>query len=147
MSKEIGELEDLKNAFIGHCRELKCEENYIKVCNNKFNKIEKELKEYEELKSNYKQLGKSYDLICEELVKTIDKIACLRKKELKALEIIKEKRVNLSILLDLFAFKFNTKFDARTYNSMIKSRKIQLTTFPPYGLTQEEYELLKEVLL
>ena len=44
MNKELEELKDLKNAFIGHCRELKCEENYIKVCENKFSKIEKELK-------------------------------------------------------------------------------------------------------
>lgn len=37
-------LEDLKNAFTGHCRELKCETNYIQVCEHKFSKIEKELK-------------------------------------------------------------------------------------------------------
>lgn len=33
------ELEDLKNAFVSHCRELKCKEDYIKVCKNKFDKI------------------------------------------------------------------------------------------------------------
>ena len=60
-----------------------------------------------------------------------------------ALEIIKEKRVNLSILLDLFAVGFNVE----TYNSMIKSSKIQMATFPPYELTEQEYGLLKEILL
>lgn len=92
--------------------------------------IEKALKEYEELKSNYKQLGKSYDLICEELVKTTDKIACLRKKELKALEIIKENDV------DIFALKVS--IDLKQYNCKEDGR---------CPLTQKEYDLLREVLL
>ena len=50
MSKGLEELKDLKNAFIGYCRELKCETNYIKVCENKFSKIEKELKAFEIIK-------------------------------------------------------------------------------------------------
>ena len=53
MSKELEELKDLKNAFIGHCNELKCEENYIKVCENKFSKIEKELKALEIINKYY----------------------------------------------------------------------------------------------
>lgn len=59
-----------------------------------------------------------------------------------ALDVIKEKRVNLSIILDLFAADLNVE----TYNSMIKSRKMQMATFPPYELTQKEYGLLKGVL-
>lgn len=63
-------------------------------------------------------------------------------KELKALKIIRKKRVNLTILLDIFA----ASLDEKTYNSMINSRRIQMATFPPYKLTQEEFDLLKEVL-
>ena len=59
MSKCLEELKDLKSAFIGHCRELKCEENYIKVCENKFGKIEKELNALEILKTKLSPLAKS----------------------------------------------------------------------------------------
>lgn len=52
MSKGLEILEDLKNAFIGHCRELKCETNYIQVCEHKFSKIEKELKALEIIKKH-----------------------------------------------------------------------------------------------
>ena len=39
MNKELANLEDLKYAFISHCRELKCREDYIEICENKFNSI------------------------------------------------------------------------------------------------------------
>ena len=57
MSKGLEELKDLKNAFIGYCRELKCETNYIKVCENKFSKIEKELKALEIIKERSVQIS------------------------------------------------------------------------------------------
>lgn len=53
MSKGLAILEDLKNAFTGHCRELKCETNYIQVCEHKFSKIEKELKALEIINKAY----------------------------------------------------------------------------------------------
>ena len=52
-------------------------------------------------------------------------------KELKALEIIKDKRVNVEWLLKCFK-----DYDLETYN-----------TYQTKPLTQEEYDLLKEVLL
>lgn len=91
MSKGLAILEDLKNAFTGHCRELKCETNYIQVCEHKFSKIE---------------------------------------KELKALEIIKEKEVNV--------------YDFKEYESKYEYNKHTKEEFQE--LTQEEYDLLKEVL-
>ena len=50
-------------------------------------------------------------------------------KELKALEIIKEKEVNIFIFLH--------SGDLETYNDMVEDNRM---------LIQEEYELLKEVL-
>ena len=67
MSKGLEALEDLKNAFIGHCRELECKENYIKVCENKFNLIEKELKALEIIKDRLivKDKGGYIQVVCE----------------------------------------------------------------------------------
>lgn len=50
MSKELNNLQDIKSAFISHCKELSCDENYIKVCENKFSDIEKSLKALEIIK-------------------------------------------------------------------------------------------------
>lgn len=52
------------------------------------------------------------------------------KKELKALEIIKEKEINVFIFLH--------SGDLETYNDMVEDNR---------KLTQEEFDLLKEVLL
>ena len=61
MSKGLEALKDLKNAFTGHCRQLKCEENYIKVCENKFSKIEKELNALEIIKVLFQGRCKLYE--------------------------------------------------------------------------------------
>ena len=58
-------------------------------------------------------------------------------QELKALEIIKEKRVDFGILPYCL--------DLETYNNAIVVNGNEWTDYKP--LTQEEYELLKEVLL
>ena len=42
-TKIMSDLQDLKTAFIAHCKELGCDEDYIKVCENKFVAIEYEL--------------------------------------------------------------------------------------------------------
>ena len=52
------------------------------------------------------------------------------KNKLKALEIIKEKQVNVFVLLHIG--------DLETYNDMIADNR---------NLTQEEYDILKDVLL
>ena len=107
--------------------------------------IEKELKEYEKLKDNYKQLGKSYDLTCEELTKTIDTITCLRKRELKALEIIRNKNVDtrdLFVVFDWFG-RGEEELALNDYNSRHKTDE----EYNNITLTLEEFNLLKEVLL
>lgn len=67
--------------------------------------IEEELKEHEKIKDNYKQIEKSYDLICEEFTKAIDTIASLLEKDRKELEFIK----NVSMLLRFFEHKEELK--------------------------------------
>lgn len=56
-------------------------------------------------------------------------------KELKALEIIKKKMVDMNLLVETFTYPKN---GLKAYNGY----KIN-----GYNLTQEEYDLLKEVLL
>ncbi len=58
-------------------------------------------------------------------------------KKLKALEIIKTKRVDITTLLDCY--------DAKEYNRWNGVRSHY--SYPPLEITQEEYDLLKEVLL
>ena len=85
--------------------------------------IETALKNYEELERKHNELLYNY----EELVH------CGLKSEqnkLKALEIIKEKEVNVFIFLH--------SGDLETYNEMVEDNR---------KLTQEEYDILKEVLL
>lgn len=48
LSKQIANLQDLKTAFIAHSRGLGSAEDYIKVCENKFNIIEQALIKAEE---------------------------------------------------------------------------------------------------
>lgn len=43
--KALEDLKDIKNVFVEHCKELKCNEKYIEVSENKFNFIEKEIKD------------------------------------------------------------------------------------------------------
>ena len=60
---------------------------------------------------------------------------------LKALEIIKEKRVNV----DVFLIRVKKDTDYKEYKRLCCLYKIM--TFSEKELTQEEYDLLKEVLL
>ena len=56
MTKQLSpifDLRELKNAFVGHCKELKCKDDYIKVCKQKFDIIETALKNYEIRKQQY----------------------------------------------------------------------------------------------
>lgn len=58
-------------------------------------------------------------------------------KKIKAFEIIKEKRVDIVPLLEYH--------NAEEYNKWVWTRSHY--TYPPSEITQEEYDLLKEVLL
>ena len=87
--------------------------------------IEKELKAYYELESMHEELAKAYNKLCQE------KIEWLKQK--KALEIIKEKNFDLFYLQD--------SKDLEMYNDACDHFRNLCY------LTQEEYNLLKEVLL
>ena len=132
--KELEELKDLKNAFVGHCKELDCDENYIKVCENKFSKIEKELKRLEELENRCTNVGITIDEYFKYLIvdQTIDNY-----KKLEVFETIKEKLVvgydeseNDGSCLTL---------GVRGYNGVLL---VFYTTFD-----KEKVDLFKEVLL
>ena len=87
--------------------------------------IEKELKDYENLKLKHKSMQ---DAVLDDF------------KKLKALEIIKEKRVNV----DIFLNRIKRDTDYKEYKRLCGLYKI--TIFSGKELTQQEYELLKEVL-
>lgn len=104
---------------------------------NEYSDIEKELKE----KAKFDAFMKCYNIdnveeldtfFNEHLNNDIDK--CSKCKELKALEIIKIKKVNVWSLYTSFRTK-----ELWAYNNG--------TTIREYKLTQEEYDLLKEVML
>ena len=90
-----------------------------------FNIIKKELKEYELLGDEFQEFIIKYNKLCEE------KMEWLKQKE--ALEIIKKKNFDLFYLQD--------SKDLEMYNDACDHyRNLSY-------LTQEEYDLLKEVLL
>ena len=78
----------------------------------------------------------TYPLTESSIVKIKDNIAIIE-KELKALEIIKEKKVNVGLLSKAFTLENGLVF----YNENIQFANGILS------LIQEEYDLLKEVLL
>lgn len=93
-----------------------------------FNIIKKELKEYEVLGDEFQAFIGKYNKLCEE------KMEWLKQKE--ALEIIKKKEVDVALL------KYSENVER--YNVQIEPTHL---TIQYYVLTQEEYNLLKEVLL
>lgn len=96
------------------------------------NAFPKELKEYHELESMHEELAKSYNKLCQE------KLEWLKQKQ--ALEIIKRKKVNVEIFLN--------HSSGRNYNEFLNYEKLfQIYKSSVEQLTQEEYELLKKVLL
>ena len=77
---------------------------------------------------------------------------CDVEKELKALEIIKEKRVDVLVLVQYMKEKPNDTWALESYNHYCEDKKNckyydGRDYLKPKSLTQEEYELLKEVLL
>lgn len=99
------------------------------------NDVEKELKEYEEMKTI--KGTTTFDKAIEDtLINACPNAA----KKLKALEIIKKKRVNIKPLKRCI----NLGDSYIAYNKMIKQ---ECWDYDDRQLTQEEYVLLKEVLL
>lgn len=89
--------------------------------------MSKGLEALKELKVSLISEG-AFDYVNEERIITIE-------KELKALEIIKNKQVNIFRFISLCIIQ---KMPVSIYNAVYSDE---------YTLTQEEYELLKEVLL
>lgn len=126
MSKELNDLQDLKSAFISHCRTLGCEDNYIKVCSSKFNIIEAKLKNYELERAlrirfenaNYELVRKKQD----------------NKKKLEALEIIKSKIASIS-------FKYGG-----IMGNVIELQIGYDTCYMHFNANDKNFDLLREVL-
>ena len=110
----------MKNAFISHCKELGCDENYIKVCENKFRNIETSLNDYSVYKQDYERVMKEKNSLLKEYAKS--------QKEHKALEIIKVEMPNLTLLASCKGYE---RYKQKSGDN----------------LTRKEYELLREVLL
>lgn len=125
-SIELKALNDLRN-----CLQAYYTMENVPSLDENLNIIEKALKEYKELKQDYAMLKEEYALYRKDT-----------EKQIKALEIIKEKRVNVDNFLS-FIRKETTYEDY-----LIKHNKFVITkiTFKE-KLTQEEYDLLKEVLI
>ena len=117
MNKELESLKEIKKYFPFKVNELEYQNIDI---------IETALKNYENLKQENEQLKTSYleNLLNEESKEYIY-------KKLKALDTIKER----------FTIQFS-KSDLPNYYGIM-----QIGTNPVYIKTQEEYDLLKEVLL
>lgn len=162
MSKELTDLQDLRSAFISHCRALGCDADYIKVCENKFNKIEASIaikeKMTESLQSSKEHL---IDDLEEALAnnEAILKENAFYKKLLKDYRHVSEKKIlelktNLSALDTIkncivgeFELKDNCDTD-NAFNSPYRFRiYIDDITFNEWILkNKEEYDTLKEAL-
>lgn len=109
-----------------------------------FNIIENELKAYQELKEQYEILKKELSDLHESTLRTNFEDA----KKLTALEIIKEKKVNVPSLITLFKSQtsyedYEHLWDNDIRWQLTKNWDIQ---FSRKKLTEEEYNLLKERL-
>ena len=129
MSKELKALEKLRTTIQRLCRE--CHENtrYSFEYSHQLDIIETALKDYEELKiQNSEQFKEKW--VQDNLAMTFE--LNVARKKLKALEIIKEKMVDVGAVYEL---------DLELYNNYAT----EINGTPT--LTQEEYDLLKEELL
>ena len=131
MNKELSPLEALENVWVGYGGKI-----------NDYNIVKNALKEYESAKSHIKALNK------ERIENSI---------KLKALEIIKERKIDMYRLQDCFDFELsNKKHTIKTiHGNMILSEEINESDATEYynqnydityRITTEEFELLKEVL-
>ena len=165
MNKELSplfDLTELKNAFIGHCKELNCDENYIKICNDKFNRIETTLKNYQEGIENSKSYKSRpakealFNLECLAL-KNTDKRYWKMPEQLaedvrKEIADLKEKYEKMFAERNMFA---DNLFELRcTYEDQIKAlviikekRWLVEDILDSFLEDKEKYDLLKEVLL
>lgn len=115
-------LESIKRRYVQAISKTKFPK-FTEYEQEQFDIIENELKDYFVYKQDYKRVMKEKNSLLKKYVKS--------QKELKALEIIKEKEVDVHRLKIYFSvYEYNRKYEEHEYH-----------------LTQEEYDLLKEVLL
>lgn len=181
MTKELSNIQDLKNAFISHCKELGCDKNYIKACENKFNNIATALKRLEKI-DNRKIVGTTtIDKALEQfLIQQCPDVAAKLKKLDKIEKVFEKLNLDISDDVDLENWIKLAQFHYENKNKKIKAFKIinekevnvqnfknacSTMSYEQYlfmwkegcfmgimmtsktMLNQEEYELLKEVLL
>lgn len=129
MTKELEAFEDLKRQvgnmpYTSYDNGLGNRTTFLIKDSAIFPLIENALKDYEKIKIEYRELRTyHYDLLKEN-----ERLHNQKIKKLKALEIIKKKKVNVRFLISCKTLK--------EYNDVISDH-----------LTQDEYDLLKEVLL
>lgn len=128
MTKELEALERLRNK---NCEYLSLSMNR-EVCED-FKIIENTLKENQVIIEELER--KNRNLILEN--RSLNQIDKTNELKLKALETIKEKKVDIPTLLDCH--------NAKEYNRWNGVRSHY--SYPPLEIIQEEYDLLKEVLL
>ena len=110
-------------ARLTYCdNDMESEEKYYKTVKQDLDRLEKLEKEHEKLKERYKHRAETSNDLCKAV-----------KQYEKAFEILVDKKVNI-LVLKYFIEKGD---DVKTYNLYYTTKE---------KLTQEEYELLKEVL-
>ncbi len=119
MSKGLEYFRELRN---GLCKSLIISD----VANEKLNLIETALKEYKVLKQDYEMIKEEYNLMIRDYAKDI-------KPKLKAFEIIKEKEVDVGLLIKSENVKQYNHFSKNVNQSK--------------NLTAREFDVLKGELL
>lgn len=130
MSKGLDALDSLMANYYEMCRDLGNNDDQYQRCNLTSEKaiIENELKDYEKMKT-IKGTTTLDSALEQTLINSCPNVA----KKLKALEIIKNRKINIEFLN--YCFSDDEKFGVDYYNAYFTK-----------VLTQEQYELLKEVL-
>lgn len=102
---------------------------YIGLTSEELVELEEELKEYE----NFKRIMRDYDI--KNLRQTCI-VFRMNKDGLKALDILKEKKVDLKVFYEVIGFEGEAELYDRYFHLQ-----------PNRHLTQEEFELLRKALL
>lgn len=159
MNKELADIQDLKGAFISHCKALGCEDNYIKVCENKFNRIEAiittQKKMVESLQSSKEHLIDDLEGVLASN-EVLLKENAFYKKLLKDYRHVSEKKIlelkaNIKALEIIKKIPFELEYDEDTDDwhlyIIITTQDGKYRETAAFGEGKEEYDLLKEILL
>ncbi len=138
MSRELADIQDLKSAFVSHCRALGCEDNYIKVCENKFDKIEtalKRLEKHDKIFNEYEIDDNWLDIALYVIKNHFPMDTETQLNKIKSLDIIKE----------LFDFDFALRFGSNQPMLMIINKKTN--EYWELPISKDKWDLLKEEIL